>query len=48
MHTPDNPFITGCKDYERIGMCKNGKMNKQVTPASAYNFPNKNCCACGK
>ena len=36
-----------CKDYER-SLCKNGRLKKGTTLGESYNYPEENCCACGK
>ena len=48
--TPDwhNQKGMTCARYEQHGYCVNGKAYKQWTLGEKYNYPEKNCCACGK
>ena len=38
----------GCDVYESLGLCKNGLVNKYTSTGENSNYPELNCCACGK
>merc|ERR1711865_681127 len=46
----DNKSFKSCAQYESHGWCKGGDFTagSKWTGGEQYNFPEKNCCACGK
>ena len=42
----DDTFGYNCEGYMTYGWCKTGVIN--IRGGSNYNFPESNCCVCGK
>ena len=38
----------GCDAYEDFGLCKNGLVSPFTESGKGSNYPEDNCCACGK
>lgn len=45
---PDAGWTCAMYADARTGWCKDGKLAARPTGGARYNFPERNCCACGK